>query len=242
MPPIRKGDGTPVTPKGISQVRTGDGRILFDGVATSDSDDLQAAYDFSDDDVTTTEVPDISGNGHDLTGSFSSLDVDINGLQAGDFDGVDDVVNVDFEEPLSQPYHIFAVVAEWQSTDDGITPAVNGTDTEDGEAVRIGESTSENWFISAGENLGFGPEVTTEVHITDAVFDGDNSEHFLNNESLRSGDAGTNDLAGVQLGQNASDDEYAEIHIGEIWIYETDKTDNRDNIYAELEDKWGPTA
>ena len=37
MPPIRKGDGTPVTPKGISQIRTGDGRILFDGVAIPDS-------------------------------------------------------------------------------------------------------------------------------------------------------------------------------------------------------------
>ena len=37
MPPIRKGDGTPVTPKGISQIRTGDGRILFDGVAIRDS-------------------------------------------------------------------------------------------------------------------------------------------------------------------------------------------------------------
>ena len=37
MPPIRKGDGTPVAPKGISQVRTGDGRILFDGPAIPDS-------------------------------------------------------------------------------------------------------------------------------------------------------------------------------------------------------------
>jgi len=37
MPPIRKGDGTAVAPKGISQVRTGDGRILFDGPALPDS-------------------------------------------------------------------------------------------------------------------------------------------------------------------------------------------------------------
>ena len=36
MPPIRKVDGTPVTPKGISQIRTGDGRILFDGPAIPD--------------------------------------------------------------------------------------------------------------------------------------------------------------------------------------------------------------
>jgi len=33
MPPIRKGDGTAVAPKGISQVRTGDGRVLFDSPA-----------------------------------------------------------------------------------------------------------------------------------------------------------------------------------------------------------------
>ena len=43
MPPIRKGDGTPVAPKGISQVRTGDGRILFDGVDIPDS--VEYLYD-----------------------------------------------------------------------------------------------------------------------------------------------------------------------------------------------------
>jgi len=37
MAPIRKGDGTPVDPKGISQVRTGDGRILFDAPAIPDA-------------------------------------------------------------------------------------------------------------------------------------------------------------------------------------------------------------
>jgi len=37
MPPIRKGDATPVAPKGISQVRTGDGRILFDRDVITDS-------------------------------------------------------------------------------------------------------------------------------------------------------------------------------------------------------------
>ena len=47
MPPIRKGDGTPLVPKGISQVRTGDGRILFDGVAIPDSAVLQ--FDGTDD-------------------------------------------------------------------------------------------------------------------------------------------------------------------------------------------------
>ena len=44
MPPIRKGDGTPVEPKGVSKIRTGDGRILFDGPAIPDSvvDDLES--------------------------------------------------------------------------------------------------------------------------------------------------------------------------------------------------------
>ena len=51
MPPIRKGDGTPVTPKSISQIRSGDGRILFDGVAIPDS-----VVSRSDDDSTSTGV------------------------------------------------------------------------------------------------------------------------------------------------------------------------------------------
>ena len=62
MPPIRKGDGTPVTPKGISQIRTGDGRILFDGVAIAD---LAALYEFEDDD--TTDVAEDSIADNDLT-------------------------------------------------------------------------------------------------------------------------------------------------------------------------------
>jgi len=61
MPPIRKGDGTAVVPKGISQVRTGDGRILFDGPALPDSVVLPESNDLDHFDGPTTAY-DINDN------------------------------------------------------------------------------------------------------------------------------------------------------------------------------------
>ena len=93
MPPIRKGDGTPVTPKGISQVRTGDGRILFDGVAIPDSVEAQwdatqlalsdgQTVDPFDDSIGTADLPASESPTYDPDG--------INGESAVFYDGVDD--------------------------------------------------------------------------------------------------------------------------------------------------------
>jgi len=75
MPPIRKGDGTAVAPKGISQVRTGDGRIFFDGPAIPDSVENQyPAEDFAspwpdqvgDADMSVTGLSKTTLNGSDV--------------------------------------------------------------------------------------------------------------------------------------------------------------------------------
>jgi len=75
MPPIRKGDGTAVAPKGISQVRTGDGRILFDRFAIPDS----AIYHWMLDE----------GAGSTAEDSVGTLDADVVGASwvSGDWEG-----------------------------------------------------------------------------------------------------------------------------------------------------------
>ena len=67
MTPIRKGDGTPVEPKGVSQIRTGDGRILFDGPAIPDSAIYQQPWDEGE----STTVADVIG---DRNGSLDNPD------------------------------------------------------------------------------------------------------------------------------------------------------------------------
>ena len=51
MPPIRKGDGTPLEIPGVQEVRSGDGRVFFDGDAIPDS-----VVSRSDDDDTLTDT------------------------------------------------------------------------------------------------------------------------------------------------------------------------------------------
>jgi len=90
MPPIRKGDGTPVAPKGISQIRTGDGRILFDGDAIPDSvvyySTVRDLSDMSEGD-TISSIPARVGD-WDLEGvSSPKYNTGINGNPSASLDG-----------------------------------------------------------------------------------------------------------------------------------------------------------
>ena len=112
MPPIRKGDGTPVEPKGVSQIRTGDGRILFDGpgipdtrVSRPEDEDNLTDFDnqFGIEVSVSQDWPDFDGRISANVSGFSTAyifeqdetqiaSVDISGLSNGDvftFEGVD---------------------------------------------------------------------------------------------------------------------------------------------------------
>ena len=144
MPPIRKGDGTPVTPKGISQVRTGDGRILFDGVAIPDSALLHFPFRERSDSTLVEEIGGYDGTANGLTNVSGNW---WDGY-AEDGDGVDaygdlgDWTEVNFGERL---------VGEWglaftlETTDDGVEAL--GTDRSSEEnatwlfVMRIGSGS-----------------------------------------------------------------------------------------------------
>ena len=92
MAPIRKGDGTPLEIPGVSEVRSGDGRVFFEGDAIPDSGgDHQWDYD----DGEGTEVGDSIGS---LTLNYTGISWVVNG-GVGDayaeLDGVDDYASVD---------------------------------------------------------------------------------------------------------------------------------------------------
>ena len=96
MPPIRKGDGTPVTPKGISQIRTGDGRILFDGVAIPDS----AVLNFDAANFDTPTWPNGVDNEPDMSVSGLSTTTLSNGTSGVGGDGNDDFGEVTLPSAL----------------------------------------------------------------------------------------------------------------------------------------------
>jgi len=92
MPPIRKGDGTAVAPKGVSQVRTGDGRIFFDGAAIPDSEaDQKLAHRWLLDDVNGT-VEDSEDDADGTNNGVTSVDGDYAGDSAGEGDGNDNYI------------------------------------------------------------------------------------------------------------------------------------------------------
>ena len=94
MPPIRKGDGTPVTPKGISQIRTGDGRILFDGVAIPDSAFEQVANRLAMSEGSGTALEDSVGDDDaTIDGPTWVDDSNFTGGFYLDFDGDNDVAD-----------------------------------------------------------------------------------------------------------------------------------------------------
>ena len=119
MPPIRKGDGTPVTPKGISQIRTGDGRILFDGPAIPDADVFHPV-----DEGTGTTWADEIGSRDVSFNSFSWVeDSDAFGGQKAQTDGSEDEGSLSYDE-LGSELNSFAIAFTIETTDESAFLAI----------------------------------------------------------------------------------------------------------------------
>ena len=97
MAPIRKGDGTPLEIPGVSEVRSGDGRVFFEGDAIPDSVVLQyfaTTYEDNDD----TWEDDLENQDMSISGVTSGQLSD--GNDALDSDGTDDHGTHDFPSSL----------------------------------------------------------------------------------------------------------------------------------------------
>ena len=119
MPPIRKGDGTAVTPKGISQISTGDGRILFDAVAIPDT-----WVERPDDDDTSTDVDIRFGIRIISSQEWPQISVEISG-------NTDGVTEIEVYEPTDDdPILIGSETFNSLSTGDVVTVDDLGLETD----------------------------------------------------------------------------------------------------------------
>ena len=206
------------------------------GPAIPDSEDLQARYDWTQASVTST-VEDQTGNGHDLTGSYTGPTATINGLQAGEFDGADDFVDVDWPNQ-SQPNHIF-VVFQYLSDPNSTSGVIGGAN--DGQH-KIGNNNNGDLDLYAGNANGVvDGDADTNPHIASGLFDGGSSVLRIDGTQVATGDVGGQDMGGLTAGAQAGGNNYANVAIGEILPYQTDKSSNQSDIETYLANKWGIT-
>jgi len=232
-------DGTDITGATIDgqdvQEITVDGQTVFSAAPViPDSQDLQARYDFTKENGT-VPITDQTNNGNDLDqGGYSGVSVTINGVQAGDFDGTDDIAQTNWSA-LSQPYSIF-IVYEYRTTNDfdrlwsdfDLSPLVEQ------------ELTGRNeWRVNAGSSLEGGTP-DTSPHVSSIVINGANSIHRIDQSQVASGDAGTNSLEGFSIGAQGDGTNFSDVKLGEILIYTNDKSGKFFEIESYLSDKWGP--
>ena len=235
MAPIRKGDGTPLEIPGVSEVRSGDGRVFFDGDAIPDSEDLHSRFDFSEEDGS-VPVVDQTNNGNDLdSGSYSGVGVDINGVQAGDFDGNDDGVAGSGHDEIDTPYHEFAVFV--RDTDGGgggyITsapgdhPSIRTHDADD----EINARPSDN-DVTVTANHG-------DPILVEVLWDTDETTlHNVSEDNTDTISEVGGSSTGLTLGRSDGGDFHLPGKIGEVLRYTESKETKRADIHDYLESKW----
>jgi hypothetical protein len=135
------------------------------------------------------------------------------------FDGSDDFLDVSFTT-LSQPFSIFYVGA-LRSASYSLQTTI--LDSESSNFSQFVVETGGNYELFAGSPLTSGTSATDNNIINGAVFDGTDSVIRVSG-SETTGDAGTNGLNGLTLGSRFDQDNYANIDLLEVLVYDGDKS------------------
>jgi len=221
----------------VSEI-TIDGQQAADLIDIPDSEDLQARYDFRRNDGTLPLV-DQTGNGYDINnGQFSGVGASINGNQAGDFDGVDDLITTAWTN-VPQPTHIFGVFEARSPLDDGFQAIWTGANGATDDNQFFIENTTDVLTTFAGVELNSNTTADTSPHVASAFYDGNNSTLRLDGVEIASGDSGTNDLGGFGIGARNDGVNFADIKAGEFLVYPQDKTSIETDVESYLADEWG---
>ena len=238
-PPIFTPDGTEVEevilPDGseASEVIAPDGTVVFDAIpAIPDSDDLHARYDFSEYSTNeTSNIDDLSGNGHALDNGSISGYTTLNGVQAADFDGEDDAIwtsdfgssdqvtvafALDVEDPADEAHHVMQLNTEEAS---GGFRSLNSVE----------------WY---GESVSLDFDFRKVV----AFYDDDNNEADIwldgVDQDIRFSSSGDLSVLGIGSENPRTDRRYTEMSFGELLVYQQDKRDIVDDLFDYL-DRWG---
>jgi len=245
MPPTSI-DGTDITGATIDgtdvQEITVDGQTVFTaGPDVPAEGDLQARYDFSQASGTSS-VLDRSGNGHDLSGTYTGPTSTINGVQAGTFDGTDDFLDVAFGSTISQPTHFFVVAEFTEGPSADFAEIVTGDNSTNRQSI-VGDNfnNGSDFTLFAGVRLNSGITYDTDPHILSGLFDGSNSVLRLDGSQIASGDAGSNDLSGLTLGAHPDQTSFTDVNIGELLLYPQDKSSIVSDVENYLSERWNIT-
>jgi hypothetical protein len=182
---------------------------------------------------------DQSGNGNDavqLTASSQPKIVDAGALVSGgiDFDGVDDFLDTNNDETLSQPLSFF-IVANQSS---------NGT------YFQINGSTSKLSLITGGSgvvSLNGGSALVTSTNITGSqkllsgIASGSSSSIFINGIADVSGNCGagpTGTNRKLRIGNLYSSSRFSTLKLKELIIYPSDQSANREAIETNINNQY----
>jgi hypothetical protein len=244
MTPPTSIDGTEITGATIDGTDvteiTVDGDTVFAALDIPDEQELHARYDYSQESGS-LPIIDQSGNGRDLgTGSYSGVNVTVNGVQAGEFNGSGDFAKTTFST-VSQPYHRFIVINPNVAENRNNPYADGGTSFEG--TINSGDSGSEgdNYELFAGNSLVSGQGADAgDIVVISALFNGSNSSIRVN-QNETTGNAGTSNLTGVIHG--ATDAQATtDVNVCEDLIYPSDKSAVVTDVEQFLIDKWGPVS
>ena len=215
-----------------------DGEIILN---IPDSGDLRARYDATEisvsdgDSISTWQ--DETSNSYDLTGGSPIYKTDVkNGNSVVRFDrSANDDLDIGWGT-LSQPWTV-AFVGQLNISEGGNQYFWS---LDSGDLVGFYYNGTE-WRLYAGEGFGVDDSVDSDFHVFTMTYDGGNSVVRIDGSSF-SGDVGSRDMSGFNLGSRGDrDEDYLDGDIGEVLFYNQDKSNIHQDIEQYLANKWGIT-
>ena len=242
MTPIRMGDGTGLSPKGMAEVRKADGTVLWSADTIPDSG-LVHHYDASELDVSdggsVTAWPDLAGDA-DLSGSGTYRESSpLNSQPAVELDGTDDNFSVTGVDS-SPPYHLFYVVEETAGDDN---PRII-TNEELGMQHRMGDpNRNGNDQFFHGEFVDLGNDYTNEASLFGTLHTASETVVRRNGSQIASASdthSSTRDGTEFYWGSNPGGTAALQGYIAELLWYDEEKTgDELADIEEYLANKYG---
>jgi len=186
------------------------------------SGDLQARYDWREASGGIS-VNDLTGNGNDLTGSYSGPVATIDGVQAGVFDGSDDQLTVSLSSSISEPYHVFAL-AKMQTVDVGRDQVIWGDKPLPSSGFSgFQDNGGWQWLKNNMSDTSLGPS-DTDAHIFNWLINGPNSQLRIDGMDIATADSDSTPLDGLSVGAAADASRNGNVYITEMLLYEVDKS------------------
>ena len=220
-----------------------DGRILAD---IPGSEDLHAHYDAQTLNLSDGEAVNVwedeTANGNDLAkeGGEPNFVADaINGNPVVSLSDDSDLLETDFDTSISQP-NTTIIVGRFTEIDDSIfTFYFGGIDQSTSHNFAQGNDGDDLWISTDTSLRDQNSAADTDYHIWTAHFDSNDAFLEQDGTEIASGDVGDNDMGSLRLGNFHNMDRPASIEVGEILLYEKDKTDIITEIEEYIDDKWG---